>query len=62
MQIFSKSHLDLCNLLNINKIQRYNLLHAKRPPVEIRPADGDITAGGPPPWRTRHGIITFNSG
>lgn len=30
MQIFSKSYLNICNLLNINKIQRYNLLQRKR--------------------------------
>lgn len=29
MQIFSKSHFNICNLLNINKIQSFNLLHAK---------------------------------
>lgn len=31
MQIFSKSYLNICNLLNINKIQRCNLLQRERP-------------------------------
>lgn len=45
MQIFSKSYLNICNLLNINKIQRYNLLQCKRAPFRLQYAANDNAKG-----------------
>ena len=46
MQIFSKLHFNLCNLLNINKIQWYNLLQRKTRPFCLCFTPFRIVKGG----------------